>query len=128
MARILESIREHATDGINDMIGYDSNPYASDLHHELFNRDYFIIGHYEANKWLEENGGVFNAIETIKEYEQDNFGEVNTDFSSAENVANMYAYILGEELLHKSKTLQNKWDKRLDDEDLEEIKEELENA
>ena len=32
-----------------------------------FNEDYFIIGYYQAEKWLDENGGVFNAIESIKE-------------------------------------------------------------
>ena len=72
----------------------------TDLHHKLFNEDYFIIGYYEAEKFLEENGGVFNAIGVIKEYEKDNFGEVTTDFSSSEKVVNMFAYIIGEELIY----------------------------
>ena len=128
MARINESIKEHAIDGIDDMMGYDAEPQGADLHNELFNQDYFIIGYYQAEKWLNQNGGVFNAIETIKEYEQDNFGEVNTDFSNSESVANMYAYILGEELLQKSRTLNNKWNNRLSDEDLEQIQDELNNV
>jgi hypothetical protein len=70
----------------------------SEIHHELFNMDYYIIGYYQANKWLEDQ--VFNVIETIKEYENDNFGEVNTDFSSSENVVNMYVYIVGESILY----------------------------
>jgi hypothetical protein len=125
MARINESIREHAIDGLNDMIGY-GEVEASELHNRLFNEDYFIIGYYQAEKWLDENGGVFNAIESIKEYEQNNFGEVNTDFSNAESVANMYAYILGEELLGESRELQNMWNRKLDDDDLQEIIDELE--
>ena len=40
-----------------------------------------------------------NAIK--KEYEEDNFGEVNTDLSSEESVVNMYTYIVGEHLLNK---------------------------
>lgn len=122
----IDSVIEHAIDGIEAMIGYDSNIYGCDLHNELFNRDYFIIGTYQAKKWLEKNVGVFEAIEEIREYEQDNFGEVNTDFSSPENVLNMFTYIKGEQLLAESKTLQNKWNSHLDDEDLQAIKEELE--
>ena len=65
-----------------------------DLHHECFNTDYYIIGRYKATQWLGDQ--VFNIIDTIKEYEQFNFGEVATDFSEAERVVNMYVYILGE--------------------------------
>ena len=68
-----------------------------DLHYELFNRDYYLIGYYKCRKWLSDE--VFNVIEYIKEYEKNNFGEVSTDFSNSEKVANMYAYIIGEELL-----------------------------
>jgi len=97
----------------------------SDLHHELFNTDYFIIGTYEAKKWLEKFPGVFEAIETIKEYEQGNFGEVTTDLSDPEKVANMFAYIEGEKLLQDSKTVQKRWNKKLTWEDIAAIKAEL---
>jgi len=68
-----------------------------DLHHDIFNTDYYIIGRYEAKKWLGDQ--VFNIIETIREYEEFNFGEVNTDFSEPEKVVNMYVYIIGEEIV-----------------------------
>ena len=69
------------------------------------NQNYFIIGYWKAEQWLKkDNGSVFEAIETIREYEQSNFGEVSTDFSSSENVANMLAYILGEEILYNNDT------------------------
>ena len=102
--------------------------YGCDLHNEIFNSDYYIIGYYYAEQWLLNNGGTFYNIDLIKEYEQSNFGEVITDFSSAEKVVNMAVYILGEEVLSVSKTLQNKWNNRLDDEDLEAIINELENS
>jgi len=73
------------------------NSWADDLHHYAFNEDYYIIGTYKARQWLGEE--VFNIINFIKEYEQFNFGEVTTDFSNAENVVNMYAYIIGEEIV-----------------------------
>jgi hypothetical protein len=42
---------------------------------------------------------VFDIINFIKEYEQDNFGEVSTDLTSPEHIVNMYAYIIGEEVV-----------------------------
>ena len=38
-------------------------------------------------------------INFIKEYENDNFGSVNTDFSEPEKIVNMYVYIIGEEIV-----------------------------
>ena len=69
-----------------------------DLHYHAFNTDYYIIGTYQATQWLGDN--VFDCIETIKEYEQDNFGEVSTDFSDPEKIVNMYAYIVGEQVVY----------------------------
>ena len=69
-----------------------------ELHNEVFNTDYYIIGTYDAKKWLSDE--VFNIINIIKEYENDNFGEVNTDFSDPEKVVNMYVYIIGEYIVN----------------------------
>ena len=70
-----------------------------DLHHHAFNNDYYIIGTYKATQWLGEE--VFNIIQFIKDYEQDNFGKVSTDFSSSEKIVNMYTYIIGEKIVAK---------------------------
>ena len=70
-----------------------------DLHGEVFNTDYYIIGTYEAKKALEQYG-VFNAIRKIQEYENDNFGEVLTDLSDPEKIANMLYYIIGNEAIN----------------------------
>jgi len=70
--------------------------------------------------------GIFAAIEEIREYEQSNFGQVTTDFSSSEKVVNMYTYIKGEEILNDCPTLTEKWNERLTSEDIEQIKSELE--
>lgn len=117
-----QDVIQHAIDKLS---GYDELEYASDLHHKLFNTDYFIIGYAKAEDWLSKGSGIFNAIEKIKEYEQDNFGEVTTDFSSSETVANMYAYILGEEILSNCATLQNNWNGALNESDIQAIIEEL---
>ena len=68
-----------------------------DLHHEIFNTDYYIIGHYQAKQWLGTN--AFDCIGDIQEYENNNFGEVTTDLSEPERVVNMWVYIIGEEIL-----------------------------
>jgi hypothetical protein len=65
-----------------------------DIHYHAFNTDYYIIGRYQARKWLGDE--ALNIVQIIKNYENDNFGEVTTDFSSPEQVVNMYVYILGE--------------------------------
>lgn len=117
-----DEIRQHAIERLDDLKG--SSIHGADLHHEIFNTDYYIIGTYDAKQWLGSH--TFDVIEKIKEYEQDNFGEVNTDFSDPEKVVNMYVYIVGEEVLQESKHLQKQWNKVLDDEDLEAIKNELE--
>lgn len=72
----------------------------SELHHELFNTDYYIIGIYKAKKALEKYG-VFEAIEEIKEYEIDLFNEIYTDFSEPEKVASMLWYIISERIINE---------------------------
>jgi DNA replication protein DnaC len=89
-----EEIRDYILDRIDDLEGLS---YAEELHNELFNTDYYIIGTYKAKQWCGDD--TFDIIEKIREYEADNFGEVNTDFSDPEKVVNMYVYIIGEEIL-----------------------------
>ena len=85
-----ETIEHQGQEWINDNI--------DDLHHYAFNEDYYIIGTYQAKQWLGDH--VFDVIETIKEYEQDNFGQVSTDLSCPEKIVNMYAYIIGEQIVY----------------------------
>ena len=95
-------IKEYFNDYIkeNDSLLND-NDFIDDLHHHVFNTDYYIIGTYQATQWL--GNETFNIINFIKEYENDNFGEVYTDFSSPENVVNMYVYIIGEDIVSEYK-------------------------
>ena len=85
-------------DTINAMIDFltDNPEYDNwnDLHHDAYNSDYTYIYYSDARRVLNEYD-AFQAIEEIKEYEQFNFGEVNTDFSNPCDVANMLFYILG---------------------------------
>ena len=95
-----EEIKEYFNDYINENKEYleDSpNYWKDDLHHNAFNNDYYIIGTYQAKQWLGDM--TFDVINFIKEYEQFNFGEVYTDLSDPEKIVNMYAYIIGEEIV-----------------------------
>lgn len=109
--------KEIIEDLINTLDWYSG--YYCDLHNEVFNSDYYIIGTYQAEEALEEYG-VFDAIGRVREYEIENFGEVHTDLSSPERLANMLYYILGEEFMYEDEEfnsiLSENWDKPADKE------------
>lgn len=115
----LDEVKAYAVEKLADLQG--ASIIGAELHNEMFNTDYYIIGRYQAKEWLGDH--VFEAIDAIKEYEQENFGQVSTDLSEPEKVVNMYVYILGDQVLAESKTLHslNKWDETLTDDDLKAI-------
>ena len=96
-----QEIIEFAKDRIEEIYDYDKDKVSTDntydLHHEIFNSDYYIIGRYQAKQWL--GSDAFDCIYEIQEYENNHFGQVTTDLSEPERVANMYVYIIGEEIL-----------------------------
>jgi len=101
-----EEIKNHAIDWLDETKAQaaDGHTYdfteVNDVHHDIFNNDYYITGTHEAKFWLGHM--AFDVINIIKEYEQDNFGEVYTDFSQPEHVVNMYVYIVGEEIISEA--------------------------
>ena len=106
MNQLKQDVASYMISQLEDQVGLDND--VSDLHHYLLNEDYFIIGTYKAKQWL--GSEVFDVIETIREYEQSNFGQVTTDFSDPEKVANMYAYIC---LLYTSPSPRDKRQSRM---------------
>jgi hypothetical protein len=103
MELLKQDVKNYLIQQLEDNVGLHND--INDLHHYLINEDYFIIGYYQARKWLEKES-VFEAIEKIKDYEQFNFGEVSTDFSNEEQTANMLAYVLADEILNENNTYQ----------------------
>jgi len=97
-----QSIKEELKLHIEDHISYykvDDIVNDQDLHHQLFNEEYYIIGRWHAERWLEKhNVSVFEGIQFVQEYEKDNFGETQT-YDNAEKLVNMITYIIGEELI-----------------------------
>mgnify|MGYP003650737459 FL=1 len=104
-----EEIKEYFNDHIIDYDKEWIESNSDDLHHEIFNTDYYIIGTYQAIKWLGDM--AFDVINHIKDYEQSLFGEVYTDLSDPEKVVNMYTYIIGEEIV--ADYLKNCWGERV---------------
>ena len=92
--------------------------YYCDLHNEVFNTDYYIIGTWQAKEALNEYG-VFDAIETVRDYETGNFGETYTDITNPEALVNMLYYIIGEEVIsdmYDIAEFNNNWNNDADEE------------
>lgn len=118
-----EEMKEQAIADIIEALenGYDG--YYCDLHNEVFNTDYYIIGTYEAKEVLKEYD-VFEAIDLVQNYEKDNFGEVYTDLSNPEKLINMVYYIVGDEIIadmNDIKEFDDNWNDRADEETNEAI-------
>jgi len=94
-----DEIKEHFTDWMNEQDHEWLKNNKDEWHHECFNTDYYIIGTYKAEQWM--GSKAFDIIRTVKEYEEDNFGEVTTDLADPEKVVNMYAYIVGEHVVNE---------------------------
>jgi len=93
-----KAMREEARAAIIEALKDGYTGYYCNLHNEVFNTDYYIIGTYQAKEALKEYD-VFEAIEKVQTYEKDNFGEICTDLSDPEKLINMLYYIIGEEVL-----------------------------
>ena len=114
--------KKEAAEAIIDCLEDGYTDYLCELHNEVFNTDYFEMSNYDAIEWFSDyEESVFNVIEEIKNYEQDNFGEVITDFSDASKVLNVFWYIIGEEvmgeLMDGSADCDELWDEQLTEEE-----------
>tara|TARA_R110000765_G_C18570220_1_gene564917 strand:+ start:119 stop:478 length:360 start_codon:yes stop_codon:yes gene_type:complete len=114
---IRKELTEHILDYINEGIVIDGVTHnIEEIHFYCFNEDYYIIYHSEAIEWLKKhNIDAFEAIEIVRDYETEHFGEFTTDLD-AESIVNMLAYIYGEEIICS-----------LNFDNVSELKEQLEN-
>lgn len=110
-------MKQEAIEAIMEALdGYGG--YYCDLHNEVFNTDYYIIGTYEAKEALKEYD-VFEAIELVQEYENEQFGKVYTELSNPEKVINMVYYIIGDEIIcdmNEIEEFSDNWNNIADDE------------
>ena len=99
-----QEIKDFCIERLQEIAEYMDNQdfrsaYVSDLHNDIFNTDYYIIGRYQAKQWI--GAEAFDMIGDIVEYEKDNFGELHCDLSEPERVVNMWVYIQGWEIIHE---------------------------
>ena len=88
-----QSIKSELTQHINQYNKHDQN------HFTMFNEDYYIIGYYNAEQWLKKhNLDVFEAISICNQYEEENFGEIQTQFDNAETLVNNLVYWFGHDI------------------------------
>lgn len=90
------SIKEELTAHINDFSQEEQN------HFNMFNSDYYIVGYHNAEQWLKRHDlGVFEAIEICNNYENENYGEIQTQFANAERLVNNLVYWYGYDLCNE---------------------------
>ena len=105
-----DEIKEYLDERIDEMKEYDIKNLKQlikdgEIHNEIFNTDYYMVYTGECEDWLGRE--TFEIMRTVKEYEEDNFGEVNTDLTDPCKLVNMYVYIIGEELIYENSKYNN---------------------
>lgn len=111
-------MKQEAIEAIIEALEDGYSGYYCDLHNEVFNTDYYIIGTYRAKEALREYD-VFDAIELVQTYEKEQFGEIYTDLSDPEKLINMVYYIIGDEVIGKMyeiEAFEDNWNNTADDE------------
>ena len=99
-----QEIKEVCLDRLREIAEYIGNEayresYVSDLHNEVFNTNYYIVGRYQAKEWM--GADAFDMIGDVVDYEKDNFGEICCDLSEPEQVVNMWVYVEGWNIIHE---------------------------
>ena len=113
-----EEMKQEAIADIIEALENGFDGYYCDLHNEVFNTDYYVIGTYEARKILTEYD-VFEAVDLVQTYEKEQFGEIYTDLSNPERLLNMVYYIIGDEVIgemYEIEAFENGWNDRADEE------------
>ena len=113
-----EAMKEEAIEAIIEALEDGYSGYYCDLHNEVFNTDWYVIGRHYAKEALREYD-VFEAIELVMEYEKNNFGEVTTELHEPEKLINMVYYIIGDEVICEMNDIEEfeeNWNNVADDE------------
>lgn len=110
----LEAIKEALEDGYTE--SWD------DFHNEVFNMSYYVDSDREAMTHFRNANDVFWAIDKVRQYENDMYGEYYTDYTSPMKVVNMLSYIAGDEIFYNE---MESWDVINDETDNGVITEEL---
>ena len=93
--------QEEIKNYILDNIDYFEGSRAEDLHHNLFNQDYYLIGYYQCSKWLGSADNLLDVLNYVHEWEEFNLGEIQTKTDiNSEKLVNLYVYCVGDEIFN----------------------------
>ena len=100
---IFNELFDYATERVDEMARYENvtELELDELHHQLFNEDYYIIGYHEGKKWLESHGvDPLEAVGHIIASEELHLGEVQLSMKDMnyERIANLFVYYMGWEI------------------------------
>ena len=97
-----KAILEYTIEQLESEVGLDC--YIDDLHNNLFNQDYFIIGTYKASKFIDAD--LSDILKVCIDFEKE-MGIFDESFYltilEPEKVVNKLAYVIGYEILNNSK-------------------------
>ena len=95
---IKNELRQYVEDSISNYDCLDE-----DLHNELFNSDYYLIGYQKCEKWLNKHYiSLFDGIAFAQDYERENFGnDAVRTYDNSETLVNMITYIIGEVVVYE---------------------------
>jgi hypothetical protein len=113
-----ETMKKEAIEAIIEALEDGYSGYYCDLHNEVFNTDWYVIGRHYAKEALREYD-VFEAIELVQTYEMEQFGEVLTELHEPEKLINMVYYIIGDEVICEMNDIEEfeeNWNNVADDE------------
>ena len=92
-----DEIKETLLDNLDGYEGIKDYTF-DDVFNDLFNSDYYIIGYKEAENALKEYG-IFKALDEVQQFDVENFGEWDTDYTDPEKIANILEYIHANEYM-----------------------------
>lgn len=71
-----------------------------EIHHKLFNEDYYIIGYYECGEWLKQHQiDIFDGITWVNDQEAQHFGEPHSKIEDSEKLVNLIVYFVGYDII-----------------------------
>lgn len=113
---------------VEESFEFGNNPYGADYAREIVEGSEYC-SHYSGAQDLmdmckkESSITIFDLIGLVVNYEEFNFGEVSTDITSAENVANMSQLIMTEYLVREAAhdELNDCWDRQMTDQEVRDV-------
>ena len=94
MTELTIIIKEEIEENLKDYIGC----YFCDIAHEMYNRDYYIIGTYQAKEKIKEH--IEDILATLEQYHFE-FGTHYTEITDYEKLITLTVYTIAQNIINK---------------------------